>query len=137
MSSLVTAQTDAYSIFQKSFKKIENAKTMQYYNIAKERINGKYLKDKSLVKVNRSPFKVYLFQKKEKGSEILYNSSINKNKAIINPRQFPFINLHLSPYGSIMRKNTHHTVFQADIIYTFNIINHAIKFVCNCCKFTI
>jgi len=118
---------DAYHIFEKSYQKINSAQTMEYYNISKERVNGTFFKDKSLVKVNRSPLKVYLFQKKEGGAEILYNSTVNKEKAIVNPRRFPFINLRLYPYGSTMRKNTHHTVFQADIKYTYDIVNYAIQ----------
>ena len=100
---------------------------MQYINIANERIKGEYHKDRSLVKINRYPFMVYLDQQKEGGAEILYNSIINKNKAVVNPRSFPYINLYLSPYGSIMRKETHHTIFQADIKYTYDIINYAIQ----------
>jgi hypothetical protein len=100
---------------------------MSYYNNAKEKINGKYLFDRSLVKVNRKPYKVYLFQYKQGGSEILYNSTVDKENALVNPSKFPYINLRLSPYGSLMRNNTHHTIFQADIKFTYDIINNTLE----------
>jgi len=121
------AQNEAYSIFNKSYQLINSSNSMRYINIANERINGKYFKDESLVKVCRAPFKIYILQKKEGGAEILYNSTIDKEKALVNPQHFPYINLNLSPYGSLMRKNTHHTIFQADIKYTYDILNYAIK----------
>jgi len=126
ISFLSEAQISAYDIFKKSYRKISHATTMQYYNISKERIEGEYLKDKTLVKVNRLPFKVYLSQEKEGGSEILYNAAINQQKAIISPGKFPYITLYLSPYGRIMRNKTHHTLFQADIKYTYDILQHAV-----------
>lgn len=121
------SQESAYDIFSKSYDKINKATTLRYYNYATEKIKNKYIKDKSLIKVTRNPFKVYIFQEKEGGSEILYNSTINKDKAVVNPGKFPYLNLNLSPYGSIMRNETHHTIFQADIKYTFDVINHTIK----------
>jgi len=126
LSILSNAQDNVYDIFNKSYSKIKNAKTLFYYNYATEKIGTKYIIDKSLIKVNRNPFKVYIFQKKEGGSEILYNSSINTEKAFVNPSKFPYITLHLSPYGSIMRNETHHTIFQADIKYTYDILNNTI-----------
>ena len=100
---------------------------MQYTNIAQEKLNGKYINDKSLVRLNRSPYKVYLFQFKKNGAEILYNASVNKENAVVNSAKFPLMNLNLSPFGSLMRKDAHHTLFEADILYTYNIVNLALQ----------
>lgn len=116
------SQNDAYSIFLESFKIIEKAQSMQYTNITKEKIDGEYLEDECLIKVIRKPYKTYLFQHKEGGSEILYNTEIDKEKALVNPDRFPYITLSLSPAGSLMRHKTHHTIFQADIKYTYDIL---------------
>jgi len=121
------SQQSAFDIFAKSYAKINSAKNMEYQNFAKEKIDNKYIIDNSLVRVVRSPYKVYLFQHKEGGSEILYNSSVNKEKAIINPGEFPYINLNLSPYGTIMRNKAHHTIFDADLKYTYDVVNNTIQ----------
>lgn len=99
---------------------------MQYYNTTRERIKGEIIAQRTLVRLNRKPFKVYLFQEKEDGSEILYNVNIDTKKAVINPGKFPYITLNLSPFGSIMRNNAHHTIFQADLLYTYSMLNYSI-----------
>jgi len=119
---LAKAQT-AYDIFKNSRQKIEAAKNISYYNASKERINGVLHTEKSYIKLQRSPFLFYMKQLKEGGAEILFNPILNKKKTYVNPGTFPFINIYLSPFGKIMRENAHHTIFQADIKYTYDVIN--------------
>jgi len=113
----------AYDIFEKSRQRIEAAKNLSYYNVSQERINGSLHTEKSYIKLQRSPFLFYMKQLKEGGAEILFNPSLSKKKAYVNPGTFPYINLYLSPFGKIMREDAHHTIFQADIKYTYDVIN--------------
>lgn len=77
-----------------------------------ERIDGEIVKQITAVKLIRDPFKVYLNQRYPKeGVEILCLSK--QSKALINPNYFPWFNLTLDPYGSLMRRNQHHTVYDS------------------------
>lgn len=80
--------------------------------IKKERIRGVMIEQITKVKLKTKPFQLYLYQQfPKKGIEILVHQGANK--ALVNPNAFPWINLSLDPYGNLMRKNQHHTVFDS------------------------
>ena len=122
------AQNRAYNIFIKSTATFKSAYNMTYSNMAVERIDGKLGSGKlAHTKVNRNPYKVYLKQQKEGGAEILYDEEITTKTALINPGSFPYINLNLDPNGGLMHKGEHHSILQADINYTYDVINHSLN----------
>ncbi len=87
-----------------------------------ERIDGELVKQITAVKLIREPFQLYLNQRFPKeGVEILCNGK--QGKAYINPNSFPWFNLSLDPYGSLMRRNQHHTVYDSGFDLLANIIN--------------
>ena len=90
-----------------------------------ERIDGTYEKQISAVKLNRDPFMIYLRQQYPKdGVEILCRS--DRKKALVNLNSFPWINLNLDPYGSLMRRNQHHTVYDSGFDLMTNILLRAL-----------
>lgn len=89
---------------------LKNIKTQRYDLKATERVNGHYLFAESHVKINSHPKKIY-FKSILKGNEVLWVQGTNKGNAIIYSPSFPLINLNLDPYGSLMRKDQHHTIF--------------------------
>ena len=78
---------------------------------ATERVNGTLLFAESRIKINFNPKKIY-FQSPAKGIEILWVDGVNKGNALVHSKTLPFMNLDLDPYGSIMRKDQHHTIFE-------------------------
>jgi len=77
-----------------------------------ERIKGKLVKQITAVKLIRKPYQLYLNQRyPKKGVEILCRP--DHDKTLINPNAFPWFNLSLDPYGSLMRKGQHHTVYDS------------------------
>jgi len=89
---------------------ISSINTIEYELHAKELINGKIFYTHSRVKLQEDPFCVYNYIiEPDKGVEILF---VSKNKlALVNPNGFPFINLNLDPYGRLIRRNQHNTLF--------------------------
>ena len=62
--------------------------------------------------LRRQPYGLYLNQRFPKeGVEILVRSK--EEKPLVNPNAFPWFNLNLDPYGPLMRRNQHHTVFDS------------------------
>lgn len=126
--NIVVSQNSGYDVLLKSTKIVRSAKTMTYINYSTERIKGKLSKiGIAHTKVNRTPFKVYLRQEKENGAEILYNTTVSKETAKVSPGKFPYITLNLDPSGSLMHQGEHHTILEADIKYTYDIINYSLK----------
>ncbi|MBT2559396.1 DUF1571 domain-containing protein [Hymenobacter sp. ISL-91] len=90
---------------------IDNLKTLRCNVRAQERLAGKYQQARTAMKMNFSPYKVYL--RNDQGIEVLYVTGQNSGDAWVYPNSFPYVTLSLDPQGSIMRKGQHHSVLEA------------------------
>jgi Protein of unknown function (DUF1571)/LysM domain len=87
-----------------------------------ERIEGELVKQITAVKLIRKPYQLYLNQKYPKeGVEILCRP--DHKKALINPNSFPWFNLSLDPFGSLMRHKQHHTIYDSGFDLMSSIIH--------------
>ena len=109
------------SCFENMIKTISRIDALEYELHAKELIDGKIFYTHSRVKLQKEPFCFYNYIiKPDMGVEILFT---HKNKyAFINPNGFPFINLKLDPFGKLIRRNQHHTLFDAGFDSFNNIV---------------
>ena len=112
--------------FDNMIKSIDTINTLEYELHAKELIDGHIFYTHSRVKLQKEPFCVYNYVvAPDKGAEVLF---VSKNKlALVNPNGFPFINLKLNPYGKLIRKNQHHTLFDAGFDNVKNIVLSVIE----------
>lgn len=99
-------------------------KSMRFHMKVIERIKGKQMNYGSKGKYVRSPRKIYLDLT---GPEVLWKEGWNNGQALVNPGGFPYFNLNLDPYGSIMRDGQHHTIFEIGFEYFHNILGNALK----------
>lgn len=95
---------------------INAVKTQRCELKATERVDGHLLFSESRIKINESPKKIY-FDSYLRGIEILWVAGTNKGNAIVHSRNLPFVNMDLDPYGAVMRKNQHHTIFDLGLHY--------------------
>lgn len=100
------------SYFDNMIESISSIYTLEYELHAKELIDGDIFYTHSKVKLQKEPFSFYNYIiNPDIGVEILFT---DKNKyALVNPNGFPFINLKLDPFGKLIRRNQHHTLFDA------------------------
>jgi len=118
---------DCESIINKMITAIDKIETLRYTLNINERIDGRMISGKQDVKLVVNPFKVYVYsQIPNEGAEVLWVSGKNGGDALVNPAAFPYINLNLDPYGSIMRKDQHHTLHKSGFNYLKKIIEFAI-----------
>ena len=105
---LQAQSTIAY--FDNMVESISSINTLEYELHSRELIDDKIFYTNTRVKLQKEPFCVYNYViEPDKGAEVLF---ISENKlAFVNPNGFPFINLNLDPYGRLIRKNQHHTLF--------------------------
>ncbi|MEO6884365.1 MAG: DUF1571 domain-containing protein [Bacteroidia bacterium] len=106
---------------KKMFQAVKEINTMRYDMKAQERIETKLMHAHASVKLNLSPRKLYL-KNSVTGREILWVTGENNGEALVNPNAFPYFDLNLDPYGSLMRHNQHHTIFEMGFTYATHMI---------------
>jgi len=106
---------------------IDNIKTLRYTLSQNERVDGELGSARQDVKVSFNPLKLYIYNHEPNdGAEVLYIEGENGGDALVNPGSFPYINLNLDPYGSLLRRNQHHTLLESGFNYLRKIIQFAV-----------
>ena len=111
-------------LIDKIFEAVDNIKTLRFSLQCNERIKGRMTHYESKVKLQVSPRKLYLSLK---GPEVLWIQGQNNGDALVNPGAFPYMNLNLDPYGSLMRKDQHHTIHEMGFQYMADILKDGMK----------
>lgn len=102
--------------------------TLKFTLHKQERIKGKLETEKSVVKLQQKPFKVYLkYETPNPGMEVLFVSGQNNNEAFIRPASFPWTTLSLNPKGSTMRAGQHHTIYDVGFSQILEITDFILK----------
>jgi LysM repeat protein len=129
-SAFFVQKTSAQQGYDLTMKMVEATKQIHSikFNITiQQRMKGKMLTEKSFIKIQRSPLKMYTKMLGNDKGEVLYIEGTNNSKALVNPGTFPYVNLNLDPFGSLMRKNQHHTIFDADFKYAVGVLDLLLK----------
>ena len=111
-------------ILEKMLNACETIKTGKFTLKSFERLTkGEMSESLMLVKYEAEPKKVYLYLvTPNAGTEVLYRHGWINDKLYINPSGFPFVNVKMSPYSSLVRKDTHHTIHQIGFDYISSMI---------------
>lgn len=120
-------KTSSRAVIDEMLSSIDRIKTLKYKIKQFERIKGEMIIAVQDIKLSTSPFKVYVYvHLPDEGAELLWVEGKNDGDAIVNPNGFPYFNLNMDPYGKIMRKNQHHTIFELGFDYLAQIIRAAL-----------
>jgi len=103
---------------------IDKVKTLRYDLRVSERGRGQVKSSESKIKLQCSPRKLYI---NIKGAEVLWLEGKNNGNALVNPNSFPFINLNLDPFGSLMLGDQHHTIYEVGYDYFKDVISYNAK----------
>jgi len=125
---LSAQEIDPYQLIEAMTERTFHLKTLEYENYMHERIGNKYVDKSSFFKIELSPFKLFVRQSFIGITiEGLYNSGFNNNKLLITTVGFPWIQITLDPLGERVRKNHHHTIFEAGFTYFVEVIDNTMK----------
>ena len=114
-------------IIEQMMDSIKVIKTQRYAVKSTERVDGHILFAQSRIKINTNPKKIYFFNP-DKNIEVLWVQGKNAGNAIVHAASVPLMNFNLDPYGSLMRKDQHHTIFDLGFHYVgLTIANTIIK----------
>ena len=108
-------------VIRQMFAAIKEANTLRYKINASERVEGKIISAHSEIKLQEKPRKLYL-KNPDSGVEVLWTEGNKGDMALVNPNRFPYINLDLDPYGSLMRSKQHHTIHELGFAFIGKII---------------
>jgi hypothetical protein len=107
------------------YSKTKQIRTMTYVMATRQRIKGKLTSEKAFFKLQYSPFKLYLKQEiPNNGLQGLYVEGTNENRILINPNGFPWMNLNLDPYGTLMLDGHHHPIFHSGFRHFVSVLEH-------------
>lgn len=123
---VITQGQDGLTLMKQMLEKNKTVKTLTYTMIMQERVEGKYIKSKMFNKIVVNPLKVYLKQEyPDKDLELLFVTGWNDNKCKVKKNRL--LKLSLDPYGSLIRKNQHNTIYSSGFTYTFGVMDFLLK----------
>jgi len=115
-------------ILTQTFDRISKISSLKYTFTNFERINGKLLDGKMIIKMQSKPRKVYAYMEKPStGSQVLFVEGANDGNVLYIPTSFPYLNLNLDPYGSLLRDKNHHTIHKVGFDHISKILSNAYK----------
>lgn len=119
--------TKALELLKKIDSAVQSSGKMEFKVRLFARMKEENYKQVAFFRINREPLKIYYQQYLRNPIELLYDETQNKKKALVNPGMFPFTNIRLSPYSSLILKRQHHSIFEADPAYMLNEIFYMLK----------
>jgi outer membrane lipoprotein-sorting protein len=119
---------NAVELTKQFFAENKKIQTLTFTLNKRERIKGNMEEQRSHVKFNHKPLKVYMKQEKpQKGLEVLFVENSNQNKILINPNGFPWVSLSLEPTNPKVRQNQHHTIYESGFDYLADIVENLLN----------
>ncbi|MCW3105485.1 MAG: hypothetical protein JWO09_3925 [Bacteroidetes bacterium] len=112
-------------IIEQMLDSIKNVRTQRYNVKSTERVGDHLLFAESKIKISFNPRKIY-FHNPTKNIEVLWVAGSNNGDAIVRSGSMPLMNFNLDPYGSLMRKDQHHTIFDLGFPYIGTTISNTI-----------
>jgi hypothetical protein len=123
--SIAAGQNPAKGVMMKMVSACDANKSGKFTLRSIERlVNGKMTESTMLVKYIAKPKKIYLYcVEPSPGTEVLFREGWLNDRLYVNPSGFPYVNLKLSPFSSLVRKDTHHTIYQIGFEYIATMIH--------------
>lgn len=122
------SEIESKIILERFESAVNSIQTLQYTLVNHERIGDRLLSGKQKISLTTSPFQCHIILLEPgKGEEIVYAENKYSNLAVYEPNGFPYMQLELDPYGSLMRKNNHHTIFDLGYGPMLAMLNYHLK----------
>ncbi len=104
-------------LIEKTMAAVQSNTVLSFTFTRFERFKGKMESGSSQIKLETTPFKLYLKTLGPGGGkELLYGVS-SGGKAVVEPNAFPYVTLRIDPFSSLLRDKQHHTIFEIGFTY--------------------
>ncbi len=122
------SESEANLVFNRVVKSVNSIQTMKFTLNNEERIGKSMMKGTQKVSMNVDPFQCHITMiEPGKGEELVYAGKKYDYQAIYEPAGFPYFQIELDPYGPLMRKNNHHTIFDLGYGKMMSILQYHMK----------
>ena len=123
-SMAISDTVDPHDILQRMGQAYNGIQDYTALFLKRERINGTLQELETIELRFQEPFKLYMaWQEPHKGRALTYIEGENDNKMLVNPGGFlQFVYLSLDPDSLLATRNAHHTVRQAGLRHTINLL---------------
>jgi LysM repeat protein len=112
-------QQEAKQLIRKMLTACDGVKSAKFVLKSEEKEkNGNLQESEMIIKMRTNPMKVYLYMiRPNAGAECLWINGAMNNRVLVNPNGFPYINLKLGLYNSLLRQDSHHLVSEIGFDY--------------------
>ncbi|HDR88146.1 MAG TPA: DUF1571 domain-containing protein [Bacteroidetes bacterium] len=118
----------AAEVMDRVIDRIERSYAVELYMSSAFREGKEMRTRKGFLRMKKDPLQIYFRQDHpDEGVELLYREGSNANKVLVWPNDFPWVNLKLDPQGSLIRKNSNHSIFDAGYWYLGDMIGHILR----------
>ncbi len=118
----------AAEVMDQVIDRIDRSDALELYMKSAFREGRQMRTREGFLRMQKNPLRIYFRQDHpEEGVELLYREGSNGNKVLVWPNDFPWINLNLDPQGSLIRKNSNHSIFDAGYWYLGDMIGHILR----------
>jgi len=126
--ALTAQQAEPLELLQQMFDRCREVNMLEYTMDKQERVDGKMTRQRSFIRLHRDPFKIYLRQEVPRdGLEALYLEGANKDRILVNPNGFPWINLNLAVHSGLVRRDQHHTIDHSGYDYFIKVLSGSLQ----------
>jgi outer membrane lipoprotein-sorting protein len=115
---------DPHDIIQRMGRSYNGIQDYTALFLKRERVDGTLQPLETIEIRFQEPFKLYMaWQEPHKGRTVTYIDGENDNKILVNPGGLlQFVRLSLDPNSALATRNAHHTVHQAGLRNTINLL---------------
>lgn len=125
ISSHLLAQVTASTLIKLMVEATNRNYNYEYTMVTSERLltSKGFHNGKSFNRLQMPNFNIYLkiLASPNEGTEVLYNKSKYGANCVVNAGKL-IPNLNLSPFGKIMRKDQHHTIYESGFKYSVDLL---------------
>jgi outer membrane lipoprotein-sorting protein len=120
----VSQTVDPHDIIQRMSRAYDGIQDYTALFLKRERIDGKLPELETIELRFQEPFKLYMaWQTPYQGRVLTYIEGENDNKMLVNPGGIlQFFRLSLDPNSALATRNAHHTIRQAGLRHTINLL---------------
>ncbi len=118
-SHLFSQENPAKPLMKKMLDACDGVKSAKFIlNSTEKEVDGTLQKSEMIIKMQTDPVKVYLYMiKPHPGAECLWRSGEASSRVLVNPNGFPYVNLKLGLYNSLLRQDSHHLISEIGFDY--------------------
>ena len=125
---LQAATPDPRQVLTNMLHQINQAKSLSYTFIKKERVQHGFSTAEQDIKLLMEPMKARIYvHKPKKGTVVVWSQNENNGAVQVSPGWLPFVTVNLSPESDELRNNNHHSIRKVGFDFLADIVQNILR----------